>query len=87
MSVWGDVLKQVDGLVQTSTAMVGVQDFVLSHTEDLTTSEAVVYFQAEDGENLASGAGEDKKLHGGTLSARHGGVRRVRQYFRFDILQ
>ncbi len=37
--------------------------------------------------NLASGAGEDKKLHGGTLSARHGGVRRVRQYFRFDILQ
>ena len=48
----GDVLKQVDGLVQTSTAMVGVQDFVLSHTEDLTTSEAVVYFQAEDGETL-----------------------------------
>lgn len=48
----GDVLKQVDGLVQTSTAMVGVQDFVLSHTEDLTTSEAVVYFLAEDGETL-----------------------------------
>lgn len=48
----GDVLKQVDGMVQTSTAMVGVQDFVLSHTEDLTTSEAVVYFQAEDGETL-----------------------------------
>lgn len=48
----GDVLKQVDGLVRTSTAMVGVQDFVLSHTEDLTTSEAVVYFQAEDGETL-----------------------------------
>ena len=48
----GDVLKQVDGMVQTSTVMVGVQDFVLSHTEDLTTSEAVVYFQAEDGETL-----------------------------------
>lgn len=48
----GDVLKHVDGMVQTSTAMVGVQDFVLSHTEDLTTSEAVVYFQAEDGETL-----------------------------------
>lgn len=48
----GDVLKQVDGMVQTSTGMVGVQDFVLSHTEDLTTSEAVVYFQAEDGETL-----------------------------------
>lgn len=48
----GDVLKQVDGMVQTFTAMVGVQDFVLSHTEDLTTSEAVVYFQAEDGETL-----------------------------------
>lgn len=48
----GDVLKQVDGMVQTSTAMVGVQDFVLSHTEDLTTSEAVVYFLAEDGETL-----------------------------------
>ena len=48
----GDVLKQVDGMVQTSTAMVGVQDFVLSHTEDLTTSEAVGYFQAEDGETL-----------------------------------
>ena len=42
-------MKQVDGLVQTSTAMVGVQDFVLSHTEDLTTSEAVVYFRLRMG--------------------------------------
>lgn len=48
----GEILKQVDSRIQTSTSMIGVQDFVLSHTEDLTTSEAVVYFQTEDGETL-----------------------------------
>lgn len=47
-----DVLKCAEEWVQTSTAMIGVQDFVLSHTEDLTTSEAVVYLQTENGEAL-----------------------------------
>lgn len=48
----GELLRQADGLLTASTSMIGVQDFVLSHTEDLTTSEAVVYLQAKDGGNL-----------------------------------
>lgn len=48
----GYVLGRTGGLVRTSTSMVGVQDFVLSHTEDLTTSEALVYFQTDNGDSL-----------------------------------
>ena len=48
----GDLLEQAEEWVKTSTSMVGVQDFVLAHTEELTTSEAVVYLQAEDGKAL-----------------------------------
>lgn len=48
----GELLRQAGGLLKASTSMVGVQDFVLSHTEDLTTSEAVVYLQAADGDDL-----------------------------------
>ena len=73
----GDVLKQVDGLVQTRA---------VPYRRPYHVRSCGLLSGGGRG-NLAAGAGEDKKLHGGTLSARHGGVRRVRQYFRFDILQ
>ena len=80
----GDVLKQVDGLVRTSTAMAGFR--AVPYRRPYHVRSCGLLSGGGRG-NLAAGAGEDKKLHGGTLSARHGGVRRVRQYFRFDILQ
>ncbi len=36
-------LDAVKEHVKTSTAMVGAQEFILSHTKDITSSEAVVY--------------------------------------------
>ena len=42
-----------DGIV-TYTSMAGVQDFLLTHTKDITSSEAVVYIKAETPEILKS---------------------------------
>lgn len=33
--------------INASTSMIGIQDFLLSHTDELTTSEAVVYMKAD----------------------------------------
>ena len=38
--------------VQTSTSMIGAQEFMLAHTKDITSSEAVVYLKAVDSEHL-----------------------------------
>lgn len=38
--------------VQTSTSMIGAQEFMLAHTKDITSSEAVVYLKAADSEHL-----------------------------------
>ena len=38
--------------VQTSTSMIGAQEFMLVHTKDITSSEAVVYLKAADSEHL-----------------------------------
>ena len=40
--------------VQTSTSMIGAQEFMLAHTKDITSSEAVLYLKAEDTESLDS---------------------------------
>ena len=34
-----EILQQVDGVVDNTTSMIGVQDFLLSHTKELTASE------------------------------------------------
>ena len=38
--------------VETSTSMAGTQEFLLSHTKDITASEAVVYVKAKSVEGL-----------------------------------
>ena len=40
-----ELLATLDTTLQTSTAMVGAQAFILSHTEDITSTEAVVYMK------------------------------------------
>lgn len=41
------VLDKFKGRLKTSTSMVGTQDFLLFHTQDLTSSEALVYFKCQ----------------------------------------
>ena len=40
-----ELLAALDTTLQTSTAMVGAQSFILSHTEDITSTEAMVYMK------------------------------------------
>ncbi len=40
------------GMVMTSTSMMGTQEFLLSHTKDITSSEAIVYLKATSEEAL-----------------------------------
>ena len=42
-----ELLTICEEKIKTSTTMVGIQDFVLSHTDELTTSEAIVYMKAD----------------------------------------
>ncbi len=46
-----DALDAVKGHIATSTSMVGTQEFILSHTKDITSSEAIIYVRghSEDG--------------------------------------
>lgn len=44
-----DIIKEQ---LQKSTTMIGMQDFLLSHTKDITTSEAVVYLKANSENDL-----------------------------------
>ena len=46
-----DAINAVKGHIATSTSMVGAQEFILSHTKDITSSEAVIYVRgySEDG--------------------------------------
>ena len=46
------MMASVKGMVQTSTCMIGAQEFMLGHTKDITSSEAVVYLKAGDAEAL-----------------------------------
>lgn len=47
------LLSQVDSLTEQTTSMVGVQQFLMSHTKEITSSESVVYIKAKDAETLA----------------------------------
>ena len=46
------LLTQVNKYMQTTTSMIGIQDFILSHTQDITASEAVVYLKAKSEKDL-----------------------------------
>ena len=50
----GEVLQVARQSMTATTAMMGTQEFVLSHTEDITGSEAIVYFKTESKETLDS---------------------------------
>ena len=50
----GDALDGVKGHVVTSTSMVGTQEFILPHTKDLTSSEAVIYVKGRSEEGIDS---------------------------------
>ena len=47
------LLSQVDSLVEQTTSMIGVQQFLMSHTKEISPSESVVYIKAKDAETLA----------------------------------
>ncbi len=42
------LLAQVDSLIRQTTSMVGVQQFLMAHTPEITPSESVIYIQAKD---------------------------------------
>ena len=42
-----ELLNKFQPKLETSTSMVGTQDFLLFHTQDLTSSEALVYFKCK----------------------------------------
>jgi multidrug efflux pump subunit AcrB len=49
-----ELVGEVKASLETNTAMVGAQEFILSHTKDITGSEAVVYLKAHTQEGLDS---------------------------------
>lgn len=52
-----ELLKQVEPFVETTTVMAGGQDFVLSHTKNITSSEAVCYVKCQSGGELERATG------------------------------
>ncbi len=47
-----ELLSFVAGECEQSTSMIGTQQFMMSHTPNITSSEAVVYIKAHDSESL-----------------------------------
>ena len=47
-----ELLKEVKPFLETSTTMVGGQDFILSHTKNITSSEAVCYLKCKSADEL-----------------------------------
>ena len=47
-----ELLGQTGEDINTYTSMCGTQEFILSHTPDITSSEAIVYLQCKDEEAL-----------------------------------
>lgn len=58
----GELMAAVKGDIEQSTSMVGVQQFLLSHTKEITPSESVVYIKTKDDETLAKVQKEILKL-------------------------
>jgi len=49
-----ELLASVQEHLSTTTTMVGAQEFILSHTKDITSSEAVAYLKCHSAEGLDS---------------------------------
>ena len=54
----GELLAVLRDYAETSTCMIGAQEFMLSHTKDITSSETVVYFKAASADNLSGAKGQ-----------------------------
>lgn len=59
-----ELLKEVKTLIETSTTMVGGQDFILSHTKNITSSEAVCYLKCKSVEELDDATEKMRKYIG-----------------------
>ncbi len=46
------MMKTVEGMTETSTSLIGNQEFILSHTKDMSASECTIYFKCESNEKL-----------------------------------
>lgn len=46
------LLMEIDSLVQQSTAMIGVQQFLMAHTHEISPSESIIYLKAKDTDTL-----------------------------------
>lgn len=46
------LLASASKYIDTSVSMAGVQEFILSHTKDITANEAIVYIKSADSETL-----------------------------------
>ena len=55
-----EVLKEVKPFVESTTLMVGGQDFILSHTKNITSSEAVCYVKSVSEDELEKAT---EKIH------------------------
>ncbi len=49
----GELLAQLESHAETSTSMIGAQEFMLAHTKDITSSESVIYFKAGNADELS----------------------------------
>ena len=47
-----ELMEPIKDMVQNTTSMIGVQEFLLPHTKYITSSEAVVYMKAADTESI-----------------------------------
>ena len=56
-----NVLREYHKDLITSTSMAGTQDFLLFHTKDITSSEALVYLKCASTEKLENMQEEIKK--------------------------
>ncbi len=46
------LIKSVEDKVETSTSLIGTQEFILSHTKDMSASECTVYFKCGSNSEL-----------------------------------
>ena len=47
------IMEAIKKQVETSTCMVGAQEFMLAHTKDITSSETVIYLKTENSKKLS----------------------------------
>ena len=70
------LLAQVDSLILQSTSMVGVQQFLMSHTGEITPSESVIYMKAKDAGKLV----QVERITWPRIIRKHG------LHFRFQVI-